>query len=73
MKFREKGFDLELWNEFLEHPDDFEAYLDEEIEAMKGRASFKKWDDKVKAHFNKEIGKLNNGSPNFRKFSYFSC
>ena len=24
-EINEKGFDLELWNEFLEHPDDFEA------------------------------------------------
>ena len=24
-EIQEKGFDLELWNEFLEHPDDFEA------------------------------------------------
>ena len=36
---------------------------EEEIEAMKGRASVKKWNDKVKAHFNKEIGKLQRMNP----------
>ena len=24
-EIQEKGFDLDLWNDFIEHPDDFEA------------------------------------------------
>ena len=42
---------------------------EEEIEAMKGRASVKKWDDKVKAHFNKEIGKLQRMNPQVAEYS----
>jgi ATP-dependent Lon protease len=42
---------------------------EEEIEAMKGRASVKKWNDKVKAHFNKEIGKLQRMNPQVAEYS----
>lgn len=42
---------------------------EEEIEDMKGRATVKKWDDKVKAHFNKEIGKLNRMNPQVAEYS----
>jgi ATP-dependent Lon protease len=42
---------------------------EEEIEAMKGRASIKKWDDSVKSHFNKEIGKLQRMNPQVAEYS----
>ena len=42
---------------------------EEEIEAMKGRASVKKWDDKVKTHFSKEIGKLQRMNPQVAEYS----
>jgi len=42
---------------------------EEEIEAMKGRASVMKWNDKVKAHFNKEIGKLQRMNPQVAEYS----
>ena len=42
---------------------------EEEIEAMKGRASVKKWDDSVKSHFNKEIGKLQRMNPQVAEYS----
>ena len=42
---------------------------EEEIEVMKGRASIKKWDDSVKAHFNKEIGKLQRMNPQVAEYS----
>ena len=45
---------------------------EEEIEAMKGRASFKKWDDKVKAHFNKEIGKLQRMNPQAVSYTHLT-
>jgi len=42
---------------------------EEEIEAMKVRASSKKWDEKVKKHFNKEIGKLQRMNPQVAEYS----
>jgi ATP-dependent Lon protease len=42
---------------------------EEEIEAMKGRAALKKWDDTVKTHFNKEIGKLQRMNPQVAEYS----
>ena len=42
---------------------------EEEIEVMKGRASVKKWDDSVKSHFNKEIGKLQRMNPQVAEYS----
>jgi len=42
---------------------------EEEIEAIKGRASIKKWDDSVKSHFNKEIGKLQRMNPQVAEYS----
>ena len=29
IEIQEKGFDLELWNKFIDHPDDFESLFSE--------------------------------------------
>jgi len=41
----------------------------EEIEEMKARAKDKKWDDKVKAHFNKELSKMQRMNPQVAEYS----
>ncbi len=42
---------------------------EEEIEAMKTKAETKLWDDKTKAHFEKEIGKLQRMNPQVAEYS----
>jgi ATP-dependent Lon protease len=42
---------------------------DEELEEMKVRAKSKKWDDKVKEHFNKEIAKMQRMNPQVAEYS----
>ena len=42
---------------------------EEEIEAMKSKAETKLWDDKTKAHFEKEIGKLQRMNPQVAEYS----
>ena len=42
---------------------------EEEIEAMKSKAKTKLWDDKTKAHFEKEIGKLQRMNPQVAEYS----
>ena len=42
---------------------------EEEIEEMKSRAGKKKWNKKVEAHFNKEIGKLQRMNPQVAEYS----
>jgi ATP-dependent Lon protease len=42
---------------------------EEEIEEMKARALKKKWNKKVEAHFNKEIGKLQRMNPQVAEYS----
>ena len=42
---------------------------EEEIEAMKSKAETKLWDDKTKAHFDKEIGKLQRMNPQVAEYS----
>ena len=42
---------------------------EEEIEDMKKRAKAKQWDKKVKAHFEKEIGKLQRMNPQVAEYS----
>ena len=42
---------------------------EEEIEEMKSRAVKKKWNEKVEAHFNKEIGKLQRMNPQVAEYS----
>ena len=42
---------------------------EEEIEAMKSKAAIKLWDDKTKAHFEKEIGKLQRMNPQVAEYS----
>jgi ATP-dependent Lon protease len=42
---------------------------EEEIDEMKGRASSKLWDDKIKKHFEKEIGKLQRMNPQVAEYS----
>ena len=42
---------------------------EEEIEEMKKRASLKLWDDKIKKHFEKEIGKLQRMNPQVAEYS----
>ena len=42
---------------------------EEEIEAMKLKAETKLWDDKTKAHFEKEIGKLQRMNPQVAEYS----
>ena len=42
---------------------------EEEIEEMKARAVKKKWNKKVEAHFNKEIGKLQRMNPQVAEYS----
>ena len=42
---------------------------EEEIEAMKSKADTKFWDDKTKAHFEKEIGKLQRMNPQVAEYS----
>lgn len=41
----------------------------EEIEEMKTRARDKKWDDKVKAHFDKELSKMQRMNPQVAEYS----
>ena len=41
----------------------------EEIEEMKMRAKNKKWDDKVKAHFDKELSKMQRMNPQVAEYS----
>lgn len=41
----------------------------EEIEEMKTRAKAKKWDDKVKAHFDKELSKMQRMNPQVAEYS----
>ncbi|WP_400080038.1 endopeptidase La [Winogradskyella sp. R77965] len=41
----------------------------EEIEDMKARAKEKKWDEKVKAHFDKELSKLQRMNPQVAEYS----
>ncbi|MBC2846834.1 endopeptidase La [Winogradskyella flava] len=41
----------------------------EEIEDMKARAKDKKWDDKVKAHFDKELAKMQRMNPQVAEYS----
>ncbi|QXP79470.1 MULTISPECIES: endopeptidase La [Winogradskyella] len=41
----------------------------EEIEEMKTRAKKKKWDDKVKAHFEKELAKMQRMNPQVAEYS----
>ena len=41
----------------------------EEIEDMKARAKEKKWDDKVKAHFEKELSKMQRMNPQVAEYS----
>jgi ATP-dependent Lon protease len=41
----------------------------EEIEEMKARAKKKKWDDKVKAHFDKELAKMQRMNPQVAEYS----
>ena len=43
---------------------------EEEIEAMKTKAETKLWNDKTKAHFEKEIGKLQRMNPQVAEYSY---
>ena len=42
---------------------------EEEIEAMKSKAETKLWDDKTKAHFENEIGKLQRMNPQVAEYS----
>ena len=42
---------------------------EEEIEAMKSKSETKLWDDKTKAHFEKEIGKLQRMNPQVAEYS----
>lgn len=42
---------------------------EEEVEEMKKRAAAKTWDDKVKHHFDKEIGKLQRMNPQVAEYS----
>jgi ATP-dependent Lon protease len=42
---------------------------EEEIEAMKSKAETKLWDNKTKAHFEKEIGKLQRMNPQVAEYS----
>ncbi|WP_418510257.1 endopeptidase La [Corallibacter sp.] len=42
---------------------------DEELEEMKERAKSKKWDDKVKKHFDKEIAKMQRMNPQVAEYS----
>ena len=42
---------------------------EEEIEAMKSKAETKLWNDKTKAHFEKEIGKLQRMNPQVAEYS----
>ena len=42
---------------------------EEEIEAMKSKAETKLWDDKTKAHYEKEIGKLQRMNPQVAEYS----
>jgi ATP-dependent Lon protease len=41
----------------------------EEIEEMKARAKAKKWDEKVKAHFDKELSKMQRMNPQVAEYS----
>ncbi|MDA7558139.1 endopeptidase La [Flavobacteriaceae bacterium] len=42
---------------------------EEEIDEMKKRAKFKKWDKKIKEHFNKELSKMQRMNPQVSEYS----
>jgi ATP-dependent Lon protease len=41
----------------------------EEVEEMRKRAKSKKWDDKVKTHFEKELAKMQRMNPQVAEYS----